>query len=80
MKKEKQRARGAGKFPAPPLFFLYAAFAKKSGVPFTNRGTLLRYEDGAVTLETAEGPVTLERGAASKIRLLDDEDADGGNE
>ena len=44
------------------------------------RGTLSAYEDGAVTLETAEGPVTLERGAASKIRLLDDEDADGGNE
>ena len=46
------------------------------------RGTLLGLEDGVVTVQPEGGgdPVALDRAAASKIRLLDDEDLDGGNE
>ena len=46
------------------------------------RGTLLCLEDGVVTVQPEGGgdPVALDRAAASKIRLLDDEDLDGGNE
>ena len=45
------------------------------------RGTLLGYEENTITLDAGGAePVLLERAAVSKVRLLDDEDIDGGNE
>ena len=45
------------------------------------RGTLLGYEENTIALDAGGAePVLLERAAVSKVRLLDDEDIDGGNE
>ena len=44
------------------------------------RGTLTGYENNVMTLDVDCGePLTLEKAAVSKVRLLDDEDVDGGN-
>ena len=44
------------------------------------RGTLTGYENNVMTLDVDGGePLTLEKAAVSKVRLLDDEDVDGGN-